>query len=149
MSEDSHAPEEGRIGLLMAACLFIVAAFVLTSALVTAVAVEDRRLLACADRVAAATAGIVDAEAYYGGGALLLVSSDSSARVAEDALESLRASTCDVGAGAKVVEVSRQGAQVRVAVSARANLPFIPGFLQGAAAPILTRSSTARVSLVP
>lgn len=57
--------EEGRIGLLMGASLFFVAVFVFISSAITAVSIEDRRLLACADRVAAATAGIVDSLSYF------------------------------------------------------------------------------------
>mgnify|MGYP001738447940 FL=1 len=50
-------PEEGRVGLLTCAACAFVCVFLLVSIAVTGVAVQDRRLLACADRVAATAAG--------------------------------------------------------------------------------------------
>ncbi|WP_115727748.1 hypothetical protein [Actinomyces culturomici] len=149
-SASDPAREDGRIGLLMGACLLIVASFVLVSSAITAVAIEDRRLLACADRIAAATAGVIDADAYYAGGsARLVVSEDSALEVARRALVDLSSTTCDVGFGAEVVAAARNGGEVRVGVRARAELPLVPGILEGVVAPVLERSSTARVSEVP
>lgn len=143
--------EAGRIGLLMGVCLLIVVSFLFVSATVTAVAIEDRRLLACADRLSVATAGIIDASAYYGGaGRVEVVVSARAARgAAERALEALEGSVCDVGAGVSIVEVEREAARVRVGVRARAVLPIVPGVLQGVGAPVLVRESTARVAMNP
>lgn len=143
--------EEGRIGLLMGACLLLVVSFVLVSSAVTAVAIEDRRLLSCADRLAAASAGIVDADAYYaeGGTASLVVSRRIAWSVAEDALADMRSSTCDVGEGVVLESVERAGGTVIVRVRSRAVLPLVPGLVDGLVAPVLLQESRARVAALP
>lgn len=139
--------EEGRIGLLMGASLFIVAAFVLISSVITAVSIEDRRLLACADRVAAATAGIVDSLSYFNqeGALSLSVSEKESWNVAQEALSSLGASTCDVGDGVELLDLEREGDSVHVLLGTRARLPIVPQVIAGSVGPKLTQWSNARV----
>lgn len=139
--------EEGRIGLLMGASLFIVAAFVLISSVITAVSIEDRRLLACADRVAAATAGIVDSLSYFNqeGALSLSVSEKESWNVAQEALSSLGASTCDVGDGVELLDLEREGDSVHVLLGTRARLPIVPQVIAGSVGPVLTQWSNARV----
>ena len=139
--------EEGRIGLLMGASLFIVAAFVLISSAITAVSIEDRRLLACADRVAAATAGIVDSLSYFNqeGALSLSVSEKEAWNVAQEALSSLGASTCDVGDGVELLDLEREGDSVHVLLGTRARLPIVPQVIAGSVGPVLTQWSNARV----
>lgn len=143
--------ESGRIGLLMAVSLMIVALFVLISSVITAVALQDRRLLACADRVAAATAGTLDSSEYFtpDGKRKLIVSREYSGEVAARSLTKLADSTCNVGEGARLAWVSLSGPEVEVAVSTQSRLPFLPPLLEGLSAPVLTRSATAHVGLVP
>ena len=140
--------EEGRIGLLMGASLFIVAVFVLISSAITAVSIEDRRLLACADRVAVATAGIVDSLSYFNqeGALSLSVSEKESWNVAQEALSSLRGSTCDVGDGVELLDLEREGDSVHVQLGTRARLPLVPQVIAASAGPVLTQWSKARVS---
>ena len=61
-------PEEGRVGLLTCAACAFVCVFLLVSIAVTGVAVQDRRLLACGDRVAATAAGVIDGASVCAGG---------------------------------------------------------------------------------
>ncbi|MDY4491945.1 hypothetical protein, partial [Schaalia hyovaginalis] len=77
------------------------------SATVTAGAIEDRRLRACAARLSVAPAGIIDASAYYGGaGRVEVVVSERAARgAAARAREARAGSGCDVGAGGSIVAV--------------------------------------------
>ena len=139
--------EEGRIGLLMGASLFFVAVFVFISSAITAVSIEDRRLLACADRVAAATAGIVDSLSYFNqeGALSLNVSEKESWNVAQEALSSLGASTCDFGDGVELLDLEREGDSVHVLLGTRARLPIVPQVIAGSVGPVLTQWSNARV----
>ncbi len=143
--------ESGRIGLLMGVCLFIVVSFLFLSATVTAVAIQDRRLLACADRLSVATAGMIDAHAYYGGTSRLevRVSPQAAWGAATRALQMLEGSVCDVGAGVSIVVVEQSMGQVRVGVRAQAILPIVPGALQGVSAPLLRRESAAKIVVDP
>ncbi len=151
MSEErAGGAEEGRIALLIVGLIVVVSAFALAAATITAVHVQDRRLLACADRVAAAASHVVDADAYYGAGGdgQRLVPSPSGARsAAVGALSRLAGSTCSVGGeAAALVDVSVEGEEVLVTLSAVADLPLVPPFVQGALAPALVATSSARTS---
>lgn len=138
--------EEGRIGVLMAACLMIVAVFVLVSSALTAVAIEDRRLVSCADRVASGVAGLVSGPSLYTTGEDSRGSAQEQAEYeAPRVLDSLLASTCRVGRGVELESVSMQGQWVRVEVSARAVFPFIPVIAADLAAPTLVRESVSQV----
>lgn len=155
MSNNRYAPprdeadlrcEEGRIGVLMAACLMLVTVFVLVSSALTAVAIEDRRLVSCADRVASGVAGLVSGPSLYATGGDSQGTSQVQAEYeAPRVLESLRASTCRVGRVAELESVSVGGQWVRVEVSARAVFPFIPVIAADLAAPTLVRESISQV----
>lgn len=138
--------EEGRIGLLMGALLLVVAVFVMVSSAVTAVSIEDRRLLACADRVAAAAAGVVESRGYFSreGSASLVISEKEFRGIARQALASFADSTCRVGEGVELLDLVREGDAVRVEVGARASLPLVPEVLRGVSAPELRQWSRAR-----
>ncbi|MDC4233803.1 hypothetical protein M3T53_08815 [Actinomyces sp. B33] len=138
--------EEGRIGMLLVGCVGVVVMFVLVSAAITSVVIDDRRLVACADRVAAAAAGSVDGRAFYDGDDEgLAVSTRSARRRAEDALDKMLDSTCSIGEGAALVGVEVVGDEVVVSVEARPLLALVPRPLSGAVTPILVRSSSAVV----
>jgi hypothetical protein len=141
--------EDGRIALLVVGLIAVVLALALAGAAITVVHVQDRRLLACADRVAAAASNVVDAGAYYGGEGLGqgLVPSPSGARAAAGAaLSELAGSTCSVGRGVVLEEVTARGGEVLVTVSAVADLPLVPPALGPVSAPTLVATSSARTS---
>lgn len=152
MDEDGPGPEganargeEGRITLLVIGLVVVVLAFVWVSVTVTAVHVQDRRLLSCADRVASAASGVADADTFYtnAGEGRLTPSRATATAAAREALAELSDTTCRVGAGVSLVAVEVAAAQVQVTVSARVDLPVVPSFLGHVAAPVLTASSSA------
>ncbi|WP_165216120.1 hypothetical protein [Schaalia sp. ZJ1691] len=137
--------DEGRVGMLILAGAALVLVGVFMSAATTCVAVQNMRLVSCADRVVAYAAGAVDEEDYYSqkesGGARVSV---TGARVrAAAALERLRRSACDVGAGVILQRVGVHENTVSVALSAQATVEFLPGPIAGAILPVLERESAA------
>ena len=157
-------PEEGRVGLLTCAACAFVCVFLLVSIAVTGVAVQDRRLLACADRVAATAAGVSDGASVYAGGSGagagqgagngadegadadgVPASLPDATVAAERALAQMGGTTCAVGEGVRIESASLADGDLRVSVRARATVAFLPSFLATAAAPVLVRSSSARV----
>ncbi len=157
-------PEEGRVGLLTCAACAFVCVFLLVSIAVTGVAVQDRRLLACADRVAATAAGVIDGASVYAGGSGagagqgagngadegadadgVPASLPDATVAAERALAQMGGTTCAVGEGVRIESASLADGDLRVSVRARATVAFLPSFLATAAAPVLVRSSSARV----
>ena len=189
-------PEEGRVGLLTCAACAFVCVFLLVSIAVTGVAVQDRRLLACADRVAATAAGAIDGASVYAGGSGadgagagsgagagqgagngagqgagngadegadadpgaatdadgggadadgVPASLPDATAAAERALAQMGGTTCAVGEGVRIESASLADGDLRVSVRARATVAFLPSFLATAAAPVLVRSSSARV----
>lgn len=177
-------PEEGRVGLLTCAACAFVCVFLLVSIAVTGVAVQDRRLLACADRVAATAAGVIDGASVYAGGSGadgagagsgagagngadegadadpgaaadadgggadadgVPASLPDATAAAERALAQMGGTTCAVGEGVRIESASLADGNLRVSVRARATVAFLPSFLATAAAPVLVRSSSARV----
>lgn len=171
-------PEEGRVGLLTCAACAFVCVFLLVSIAVTGVAVQDRRLLACADRVAATAAGVIDGASVYAGGSGangagagagtgqgagngaderadadpgaadadgVPASLPDATAAAERALAQMGGTTCAVGEGVRIESASLADGDLRVSVRARATVAFLPSFLATAAAPVLVRSSSARV----
>lgn len=166
-------PEEGRVGLLTCVACAFVCVFLLVSIAVTGVAVQDRRLLACADRVAATAAGVIDGASVYAGGSGadgagagsgagagqgagngadegadadgVPASLPDATAAAERALAQMGGTTCAVGEGVRIESASLADGDLRVSVRARATVAFLPSFLATAAAPVLVRSSSARV----
>lgn len=137
--------EDGRITLLVIGLIALVLGFVLVSVTVTAVHIQDRRLLSCADRIASAASGVADADTFYTSiGEDRLTPSTTTARTAaHEALDELAATSCRVGGGVGVESVEVVGAEVVVSVSTQAELPVVPSFLGRVVAPVLTASSSA------
>ncbi|WLD80852.1 hypothetical protein QU668_03695 [Schaalia sp. HMT-877] len=152
------------MGLLTCAACAFVCVFLLVSIAVTGVAVQDRRLLACADRVAATAAGVIDGASVYAGGSGagagqgagngadegadadgVPASLPDATAAAERALAQMGGTTCAVGEGVRIESASLADGDLRVSVRARATVAFLPSFLATAAAPVLVRSSSARV----
>ena len=141
--------EQGRIALLVIGLIVIVLAFVLMAAGISAVHIQDRRLMSCADRVAAAASGVIDADAFFGGsleGQVISPSPGGAHSAAQDALADLADSTCRVGLGVELVSVEVQSNQAVVTLRARAVLPVVPPMLTGVVAPALVTASAARTS---
>lgn len=137
--------EDGRIALLVIGLVVLVLGFVLVSATLTAVHLQDRRLLSCADRVASAASGVADADTFYtGAGEGRLVPSRATAtRTAREALREFAGTSCRVGDGVTVDAVEVVSGEVVVTVSARARLVVVPASLGRVAAPVLTATSSA------
>ena len=64
---------------------------------------------------------------------------------AERALAQMGGTTCAVGEGVRIESASLVDGDLRVSVRARATVAFLPPFLAAGAAPVLVRSSSARV----
>ena len=64
---------------------------------------------------------------------------------AERALAQMGGTTCAVGEGVRIESASLADGDLRVSVRVRATVAFLPSFLATAAAPVLVRSSSARV----
>lgn len=144
---DEHSAEEGRISLLVIGLVVVVLAFVLVSAAVSAVHIQDRRLMGCADRLASAASGVMDADAFYGlgdGVQRLVPDAQGSREAASRALVALSGSSCRIGHGVRLVDVHVEGAEAVVWVEAVAELPLVPSWLGGVAAPRLVTGSSAR-----
>ena len=90
--------EEGRVGILMCAgCAFVCLLLVVSIAL-TEVAMQDRRLVSCADALASAGVSGASASTVFAGGNLGVDEETASSRV-DRALAGLSDSTCRVGDG--------------------------------------------------
>lgn len=90
--------EEGRVGILMCAgCAFVCLLLVVSIAL-TEVAMQDRRLVSCADALASAGVSGASASTVFAGGNLGVDQETASSRV-DRALAALSDSTCRVGTG--------------------------------------------------
>lgn len=152
--------EDGRIGVLLAACSLMVLVVVLVSAAVTSVQMQRRQLFACADAVAVGSAGLMRAEGYFDSADLLFDSTLVESK-AHHLFEVLSDTTCQVGEGAQLTNVEVNVAQappsagsaslpggirsrVEVEVEATAKLPLLPRQLRLTSQPLLLRvSSTA------
>lgn len=142
--EAASSDEEGRIGILMAVLVMIVLIACFVAANIAAVHLQHRRLLACADALALAASGQVDAHPFYAsGGNLLEVNPAWAQAVTQERLLVLSSSTCQVGEGVHVVSVQRSVQDVVVEVSARARLPLVPPFIDTLVAPRLRESGAA------
>lgn len=142
--EADLAAEEGRIGVLLAVMVMIVLIACLVVANIAAVHLQHRRLLACADALALAASGHVDAHPFYAsGGNALEVNPAWAQAVVQERLVALSASTCQVGEGAQVLSVQRSAQDVVVEVSAHARLPLVPPFVDTLVAPRLQESGAA------
>ena len=88
--------EEGRIGILMCAgCAFVCLILYVTIAL-TQVAMQDRRLVSCADALAGAGVGGASSTSVLVGQSSDIDEAEVAFRV-ESALGAMAASTCRVG----------------------------------------------------
>ena len=87
--------EDGRVGILMCAgCAFVCLLLVVSIAL-TEVAMQDRRLVSCADALASAGVSGASASTVFAGGNLGVDKETASSRV-DRALAALSDSTCPV-----------------------------------------------------
>lgn len=142
--EGDAGAEEGRIGVLLAVLVMIVLIACLVAANIAAVHLQHRRLLACADALALAASGHVDAHPFYASGGDRLEVNPAWARaVVQERLVDLSSSTCRVGDGVQVVSVQRSVQDVVVEVSAQALLPLVPPFVDTLVAPRLQESGAA------
>ena len=122
--------EEGRVGILMCAgCAFVCLLLVVSIAL-TEVAMQDRRLVSCADALASAGVSGASASTVFAGGNL---------GVDEET------ATCRVGDGVSVSWVSVSSGEVEVGVRAHPRVSLLPPVLRSAVVPELVRTSSARL----
>ena len=150
--------EAGRISLLVLGILVVAVSLVLVGAAITAVHVQDRRLLACADRVAAYASATISATDYYTRGAGGAVGEPGAAGglpapdtavahvAASEALALLAGSTCAVGEGVSLDSVEVRDGAVHVGTRTRATLGVVPSVLSGVAMPEVRAESSARTT---
>ena len=136
--------EEGRIGILMCAgCAFVCLLLFVTMTL-TQVAIQDRRLVSCADALAGAGVGGASSSQVLAGQASGIDEAGARSRV-EDALSAMGTTTCRVGEGVMVTGVRVDREEVEVSVRARPHVSALPPVLVGVVVPELERTSSARV----
>lgn len=136
--------EEGRIGILMCAgCAFVCLILYVTIAL-TQVAMQDRRLVSCADALAGAGVGGASSTSVLVGQSSDIDEAEVAFRV-EAALGAMAASTCRVGEGVEVTSVSVEGEEIEVSVRARPRVSLVPPALHGVVIPEFERTSSARM----
>ena len=136
--------EEGRIGILMCAgCAFVCLILYVTIAL-TQVAMQDRRLVSCADALAGAGVGGASSTSVLVGQSSDIDEAEVACRV-EAARGAMAASTCRVGEGVEVTSVSVEGEEIEVSVRARPRVSLVPPALHGVVIPELERTSSARM----
>ena len=129
--------EEGRVGILMCAgCAFVCLLLVVSIAL-TEVAMQDRRLVSCADALASAGVSGASASTVFAGGNFGVDEGSASSRV-DGALAGLSDSTCRVGDGVS-------SGEVEVGVRAHPMVSLLPPVLRNAVVPELVRTSSARL----
>ena len=136
--------EEGRIGILMCAgCAFVCLLLFVTMTL-TQVAIQDRRLVSCADALAGAGVGGASSSSVLAGQASGIDEAGARSRV-EAALSAMGTTTCRVGEGVMVTGVRVDREEVEVSVRARPHVSALPPVLVGVVVPELERTSSARV----
>ncbi len=136
--------EEGRVGILMCAgCAFVCLLLFVTLAL-TQVAMQDRRLVSCADALAGAGVGGASASSVLVGQTSGTDEAGAASRV-DVTLGAMATTTCRVGEGVVVTRVSVQGGEVEVSVKARPRVSLVPLALRGVVIPELERTSSARM----
>ncbi|WP_455956513.1 hypothetical protein [Actinomyces sp.] len=136
--------EEGRVGILMCAgCAFVCLLLFVTMTL-TQVAIQDRRLVSCADALAGAGVGGASSSQVLAGQASGIDEAGARSRV-EAALSAMGTTTCRVGEGVMVTGVRVDREEVEVSVRARPHVSALPPVLVGVVVPELERTSSARV----
>ena len=139
--------DEGRVGILMCAGCAFVCLLLFVSIALTEVAMQDRRLVSCADALASAGVSGASASTVFAGGSLGVDEETASSRV-DRALSGLSESTCRVGDGVRVSWVTVSSGEVEVGVKARPRVSLLPPPLRGAVVPELARTSSARLRQV-
>ena len=139
--------DEGRVGILMCAGCAFVCLLLFVSIALTEVAMQDRRLVSCADALASAGVSGASSSTVFAGGSIGVDEETASSRV-DRALSGLSESTCRVGDGVSVSWVSVSSGEVEVGVKARPRVSLMPPPLRGAVVPELSRTSSARLRQV-
>ena len=139
--------DEGRVGILMCAGCAFVCLLLFVSIALTEVAMQDRRLVSCADALASAGVSGASSSTVFAGGKFGIDEETASSRV-DRALSGLSESTCRVGDGVSVSWVSVSSGEVEVGVKARPRVSLLPPPLRGAVVPELARTSSARLRQV-
>lgn len=139
--------DEGRVGILMCAGCAFVCLLLFVSIALTEVAMQDRRLVSCADALASVGVSGASSSTVFVGGKLGIDEETASSRV-DRALSGLSESTCRVGDGVSVSWVSVSSGEVEVGVKARPRVSLMPPPLRGVMVPELSRTSSARLRQV-
>lgn len=139
--------DEGRVGILMCAGCAFVCLLLFVSIALTEVAMQDRRLVSCADALASAGVSGASSSTVFVGGKFGIDEETASSRV-DRALSGLSESTCRVGDGVSVSWVSVSSGEVEVGVKARPRVSLMPPPLRGVMVPELARTSSARLRQV-
>lgn len=137
--------DEGRVGVLMGAGCAFVCLFLFVSLALTEVAMQDRRLVSCADALASVGGGNASSGSFFVEGDALEVDEAGVRSPVEEGLAALSDTTCKVGDGVTVSAVNVSDTEVEVTVSARPTVSLVPPVLRTAAVPELMRTSSARL----
>lgn len=140
--------EAGRVGVLFAVLLGIVAALGLVFANIAAVHLQHRRAMACADALALVGANVVDTPVYY---CLECATGrdnigvDGAQEAIREAFVSARGSTCSVGGGVHLGAIDVRGIDVQVEVRVQSQLPVVPSVIGDLVAPELKVTGKSKV----
>ena len=94
--------DQGRVGVLMGAGCAFVCLFLFVSLALTEVAMQDRRLVSCADALASVGGGNASTGAFFVEGDALEVDEAGVRSRVEEGLAALSDTTCKVGDGVTV-----------------------------------------------
>ncbi|MBD3690166.1 hypothetical protein H8R18_03425 [Nanchangia anserum] len=143
--------EDGSVSLLLITLIALVVAVVWVGAAATSVYLQHRHIVSLADSVADGVAAGYDRPAYYatGAGDTLALTDASVRRRAADVVAQLPDSVLAHVPDTHIVDVGLDGAsRVRVRVTARAHILFVPEFLSEHRVGIpIEASSTAEIGV--
>ena len=137
--------DEGRVGVLMGAGCAFVCLFLFVSLALTEVAMQDRRLVSCADALASVGGGNASSGAFFVEGDAPEVDEAGVRSRVEEGLAALSDTTCKVGDGVTLSGVSISDTEEELAVMAGPPVSLVPPVLRSTAVPELMRTSSARL----
>lgn len=140
-------PESGRIGLLFTALVGVVLALCLLAANISAIHLQHRRGLACADSLALAGASELQASSYYCAqcGSRTQIEAVRATNAVQSKLGELASTSCLIGQNVEVTEVNVTSADVSVVVTFQSELVFLPPILGELVAPEIQVNGKSRL----
>lgn len=140
--------EEGRIGILLTALVGIVAVFTLVMANISAIHIQHRQALDCADSVALAGGGTIRADGYFCDGCDKKPHTIDLSHVrqrVESHFQKLASNVCHIGDGAILEKINVIENNVVVEMKINSQLVFLPPIVSNLIAPEIAVKSKARL----